>query len=103
MNTQGLNQNREGSMSRHRIIANASPCLAQPDVTHSRRRNSPDGVLVCAGCGKQFRLRRPWQKHCSPRCRRLLRGLSDGETIFLGFLVVSKVEELCSHTREDSR
>lgn len=24
---------------------------------------------ACKGCGNDFELTRPWQKHCSPRCR----------------------------------
>jgi len=25
-------------------------------------------LRACDGCGKDFQLRRPWQKHCSARC-----------------------------------
>lgn len=24
---------------------------------------------ACSGCGKEFLAMRPWQKHCSPKCR----------------------------------
>ena len=24
---------------------------------------------ACSGCGDDFQIVRPWQKHCSPRCR----------------------------------
>jgi hypothetical protein len=54
-------------MSLHRTAANASFRPTEPRVTHSII--SPDHVRLCGACGKQFRLKRPWQKHCSPRCR----------------------------------
>jgi hypothetical protein len=56
-------------MSRYRIATNASSRLSEPHVTHSPNRSGPEGVLVCGACGKLFRLKRPWQKHCSRRCR----------------------------------
>ena len=28
-----------------------------------------EGVRACRGCGRDFQITRPWQKHCSPRCR----------------------------------
>ncbi len=30
---------------------------------------SQTAATRCSGCGNEFEVKRPWQKHCSPRCR----------------------------------
>jgi len=52
----------EESMSGYRIAGNASSRLPEAAVTHGMGGRSTEGVRVCAGCGKQFRPKRPWQK-----------------------------------------
>jgi len=34
-----------------------------------RRRRSQNVVRPCKACGREFQVKRPWQKQCSARCR----------------------------------
>ena len=34
-----------------------------------RARDGQSTLRACSSCGREFRLKRPWQKQCSPRCR----------------------------------
>jgi hypothetical protein len=34
-----------------------------------RSSRSQTAVRPCNACGKEFRVKRPWQKQCSARCR----------------------------------
>ena len=50
-----------------------SPCFSiGPSIssnTSSRRSTEGRGTADCHGCRAAFAPRRPWQRHCSPRCR----------------------------------
>jgi len=41
---------------------------------------------VCTGCGSDFAVRRPWQKHCSPRCcqRAYVERLAEKPVLYYG-------------------
>lgn len=56
-------------MTPYRIAGNASFSPAQPRVTHGKGTDIEIVPCLCSVCGKSFRLKRPWQKQCSARCR----------------------------------
>jgi hypothetical protein len=56
------------------------PISTMPRVTHFRAEGNalhaedgkfpePVAAARCSGCGSEFEITRPWQKHCSSRCR----------------------------------
>ena len=52
-----------------RIAGNASFSPVKPSVTHERATDIEVELRPCSACGRPFRLKRPWQKQCSARCR----------------------------------
>ena len=45
------------------------PARSDPSYTDAEEIIEQTEMRVCMGCGKEFRVSRPWQLQCSARCR----------------------------------
>jgi uncharacterized OB-fold protein len=45
------------------------PQVAPTEEVAGERARTRLGSIPCQGCGRAFTPQRPWQRHCSARCR----------------------------------